>query len=89
MTALQLHILKMKTEIHHMYQNDIRFGQLLKLIREANALLLKEKKQIQRAYVTGFADGCYNVIDKSKISYADEKDYYHQTYEKKTEGEIY
>ena len=32
----------MKTELHHMYQNDIRFGLLLKLIRHAQELIEAE-----------------------------------------------
>lgn len=34
----------MKTELHHMYQNDIRFGLLLKLIRHAQELIEAETK---------------------------------------------
>jgi len=32
----------MKKELHHMYQNDIRFGLLLKLIRHAQELIETE-----------------------------------------------
>ena len=34
----------MKKELHHMYQNDIRFGLLLKLIRHAQELIEAETK---------------------------------------------
>lgn len=35
----------MKTELHHMYQNDIRFGLLLKLIRHAQELIEQEQTE--------------------------------------------
>ena len=42
MTPLEKHMDIMKTELHHMYQNDIRFGLLLKLIRHAQELIEAE-----------------------------------------------
>lgn len=42
MTSLEKHMDIMKTELHHMYQNDIRFGLLLKLIRHAQELIEAE-----------------------------------------------
>jgi hypothetical protein len=44
MTPLEKHMEIMKTELHHMYQNDIRFGLLLKLIRHAQELIEAETK---------------------------------------------
>lgn len=35
----------MKTELNHMYQNDIRFGLLLKLIRHAQELIKQEQTE--------------------------------------------
>ena len=35
----------MKTELHHMYQNDVRFGLLLKLIRHAQELIEEETER--------------------------------------------
>lgn len=43
MTPLEKHMEIMKKELHHMYQNDIRFGLLLKLIRHAQELLEEEQ----------------------------------------------
>jgi hypothetical protein len=42
MTAIEKHMDIMKKELHHMYQNDIRFGLLLKLIRHAQELIEAE-----------------------------------------------
>jgi hypothetical protein len=42
MTPIEKHMDIMKTELHHMYQNDIRFGLLLKLIRHAQELIEAE-----------------------------------------------
>jgi hypothetical protein len=44
MTPLEKHMDIMKKELHHMYQNDIRFGLLLKLIRHAQELIEAETK---------------------------------------------
>lgn len=41
-TAIEKHMEIMKKELHHMYQNDIRFGLLLKLIRHAQELIEAE-----------------------------------------------
>jgi len=43
MTPLEKHMDIMKKELHHMYQNDIRFGLLLKLIRHAQELIEAEE----------------------------------------------
>jgi hypothetical protein len=45
MTPLEKHMDIMKTELHHMYQNDIRFGLLLKLIRHAQELIEQEQTE--------------------------------------------
>jgi hypothetical protein len=44
MTAIEKHMDIMKKELHYMYQNDIRFGLLLKLIRHAQELIEAETK---------------------------------------------
>ena len=44
MTSIEKHMDIMKKELHHMYQNDIRFGLLLKLIRNAQELIEEETK---------------------------------------------
>jgi len=59
---MQQHIEVMQKELLNMYQNDIRFGLLLKLIRQANELLDHEKGQIIKA----FNDGEANVWDRHK-----------------------
>lgn len=41
-SAIEKHMDIMKKELHHMYQNDIRFGLLLKLIRHAQELIEAE-----------------------------------------------
>lgn len=45
MTPLEKHMDIMKKELHHMYQNDIRFGLLLKLIRHAQELIEQEQAE--------------------------------------------
>jgi len=45
MTPLEKHLDIMKKELHHMYQNDIRFGLLLKLIRHAQELIEQEQTE--------------------------------------------
>jgi hypothetical protein len=45
MTPLEKHMDIMKTELNHMYQNDIRFGLLLKLIRHAQELIEQEQTE--------------------------------------------
>jgi hypothetical protein len=45
MTPLEKHMDIMKKELHHMYQNDIRFGLLLKLIRHAQELIEQEQTE--------------------------------------------
>ena len=44
-SAIEKHMEIMKTELHHMYQNDIRFGLLLKLIRHAQELIEEETER--------------------------------------------
>lgn len=44
-TAMQAHIEVMKNELLNMYQNDIRFGLLLKLIRHAQELIEEETER--------------------------------------------
>jgi len=86
-TAMQQHIEIMKKELLNMYQNDIRYGQLLKLIRHADELLDKEKAQIIKA----FNDGEANVWDRHKepdFEFQDHNHYFHETYEKQTETEV-
>ena len=41
-SAIEKHMDIMKKELQHMYQNDIRFGLLLKLIRHAQELIEAE-----------------------------------------------
>lgn len=45
MTAMEKHMEIMKKELLYMYQNDIRYGLLLKLIRTANQLITEENEQ--------------------------------------------
>lgn len=45
MTPLEKHMDIMKKELHHMYQNDIRFGLLLKLIRHVQELIEQEQTE--------------------------------------------
>jgi len=52
MTPLEKHMEVMKKEIHHMYQNDIRFGLLLKLIRNAQELINEENKRRTKTKVS-------------------------------------
>jgi hypothetical protein len=86
-TAMQAHIEIMKNELLNMYQNDIRFGMLLKLIRHADELLDQEKAQI----IKGFIDGEANVWDRHRepdFEFKDHNHYYHETYERKRETEV-
>jgi len=84
---MQQHIEIMKKELLNMYQNDIRYGQLLKLIRHADELLDQEKGQIIKAFV----DGEQNVWDRHKepvLQFKDQNHYFHETYEKQRETEV-
>ena len=85
-TAMQEHIEVMKNELLNMYQNDIRFGMLLKLIRKADDLLKKERQQI----LTSFNDGESNVWDRHKnendFEFENAYDYYEKTF--KGEAEV-
>lgn len=49
MTPLEQHMEMMKKELQHMYQNDVRFGLLLKLIRTAQELQNKESNEKAKA----------------------------------------
>lgn len=62
-----------------MYQNDIRFGLLLKLIREANELLTLEQLDIMDAYHQG-------TMQKYSDKYKSSLEYYNEKYEKEAEG---
>ena len=55
----------MKTELHHMYQNDIRFGLLLKLIRHAQELIEQEQTEtaVSRHPQHILSDTTYNSND--------------------------
>jgi hypothetical protein len=79
-TAMEQHIEVMKKELLNMYQNDIRFGMLLKLIRKADELLDIEQKQIKLA----FLDGQSNVMDARKdggYKFTDHNHYFRKQYE--------
>lgn len=52
-TALQLHIDMMKAELKEMESTNVKFGLLLKLIREADSLLKLEQLDIMDAYHSG------------------------------------
>jgi aspartate 1-decarboxylase len=52
-TALNLHIDMMKAELKVMESTNIKFGLLLKLIREASELISLEQLQIMDAHHTG------------------------------------
>ena len=80
-TPLQLHISMMKSELSHMEETHINFGLLLKLIREANNLILYEQLEIMEAYHAGrmqkFTD--------QKLS---SLDYYNEKFKTETETTI-
>ena len=52
-TALNLHIDMMKSELKEMESTNVKFGLLLKLIREAHSLLKLEQLDIMDAYHAG------------------------------------
>lgn len=85
-TAMQAHIEVMKNELLNMYQNDIRFGMLLKLIRKADELLDMEQHQLSKAFI----DGEQNVWDRHRdehhFEFENANDYYDKTY--KGEAEV-
>jgi len=81
LTAMQLHISMMKMELKNMEETNIRFGLLLKLIREADSLIHLEQLEIMDAYHAGRMQ-----------QYTDHKlsslDYYNEKFETETETKV-
>jgi len=80
-TALQLHIEMMKKELKAMESTNVKFGLLLKLIREASELISLEQLQIMDAHHTGRMQQ-YEVTKQSSL------DFYNEKYENKTTSDI-
>jgi len=81
LTAMQLHIKLMKMELQHMEETNIKFGLLLKLIREADSLIAYEQLMIMDAYHAGRMQQ-YNDHKLSSL------DYYNEKFEAETKGAI-
>jgi hypothetical protein len=71
-TALNLHIDMMKSELKEMESTNVKFGLLLKLIREAHRLLKLEQLDIMDAYHAGRMQQ-YTDNKQSSLEYYDEK----------------
>lgn len=71
-TALQLHIEMMKKELEVMESTNVKFGLILKLIREASELISLEQLQIMDAHHTGRMQQ-YEITKQSSIEFYNEK----------------
>ena len=71
-TALQLHIEMMKMELKSMESTNVKFGLLLKLIREASELISLEQLQIMDAHHTGRMQQ-YEITKQSSLDFYNEK----------------
>jgi hypothetical protein len=80
-TALQLHIEMMKMELKAMESTNVKFGLLLKLIREASELISLEQLQIMEAHHTGRMQQ-YEVVKQSSL------EFYNENYENKRTSDI-
>ena len=80
-TALQLHIEMMKMELKAMESTNVKFGLLLKLIREASELISLEQLQIMDAHHTGRMQQ-YEITKQSSL------EFYNEKYENKRTSDI-